>query len=379
LALSQIQVSKIRAPNSRIKRPYTQSHPRTLRTSIALQPVFDAGQYYSRQTVLAELGARGQQKLRSAKVAVVGLGGLGSVSALYLALAGVGKLILIDQDTVEMNNLHRQVLYSLSDLRYPKVEAAEKRIKLINPEVSVNAVPENMRSENVASVLEGADCVVDGLDNMQSRYIINKYCAERQLPFIFGGAIGMEGNVATLKVPETPCLECVLPGLDDVSLPTCDTRGVLGATTGIIGAIQALEAIKAVCDIEPKSKGKLMVFDFAQSEIRTIALRVRPDCPVCQIKEKYAPQYPTKLAWLCGSNTANVNPETPMSLNLEDLATSIARKHRVLLTTSMVLVFDYIGHEVSLFKKGRMLIKNVQDENEALAIARAIIDLTTGK
>ena len=341
-----------------------------------MQPLFDSREYYSRQTVLAELGVRGQQKLRDAKVAIIGLGGLGSVSALYLALAGVGKLTLVDQDTVEINNLHRQVLYSLSDLRYPKVEAAERRIKLINPEVTVNAVPENLRSENVASILEGANCVVDGLDNMQSRYVINKYCADRQLPFIFGGAIGMEGNLATLKVPDTPCLECILPGLDDKTLPTCDTRGVLGATTGIIGAIQAMEAIKAICDIEPQSRGKLMVFDFAQSETRTITLRIRPSCPICQVKEKQISSYPSKLAWLCGSSTANVNPETPLTLNLEGLATSISTKHRLLLATPMVVVFDYMGHEVSLFKKGRMLIKNVQDENEALEIARAVIDLT---
>jgi adenylyltransferase/sulfurtransferase len=321
------------------------------------------------------LGSRGQQKLKDAKVAVIGLGGLGSVSALYLTLAGIGKLTLVDQDTVEINNLHRQVLYSLADLRYPKVEAAERRIKQINPEVRVNAVPENVRSENVASILDGADCVVDGLDNMQTRYVINRYCADRQLPFIFGGAIGMEGNVATLKVPETPCLECILPGLSEMDLPTCDTRGVLGATTGIIGAIQAMEAIKVVAAIEPQSRGKLIVFDFAQSEIRTITLRIRPDCPICQVKEKRVSAYPTKLAWLCGSNTANVNPETPVSLDLQAVGASMARKHRLLLSTPMVIVFDFMGHEISLFRRGRMLIKNVQGENEALEIARTVVEM----
>jgi adenylyltransferase/sulfurtransferase len=336
---------------------------------------FDIGEYYSRQTVLSELGVSGQQKLKKARVAIVGLGGLGTVSALYLSLAGVGKLTLVDQDTVEINNLHRQVLYSLSDLRYPKVEAAERRIKQINPEVTVNAVPENVRPENVASILADADCVVDGLDNMQTRYLLNKYCAEKQLPFIFGGAIGMEGNLATLRVPETPCLECILPGLDDMNLPSCDTRGVLGATTGIIGGMQAMEAIKVIADIEPQSKGKLLVFDFAQSEIRTITLRVRPDCDVCQVKGKRVLSYPTKLAWLCGSNTANVNPEVPMSLDLQTIGASISSKHSVLLTTPMVIVFDYMGHEVSLFRKGRMLIKNVQDERGALEISRAVFDM----
>jgi adenylyltransferase/sulfurtransferase len=339
--------------------------------------VFDAAEFYSRQTILSELGPRGQEKLRTAEVAVIGLGGLGSVSALYLALAGVGKLTLVDQDTVEMNNLHRQVLYSVSDLRYPKVEAAARRIQQINPEVKVNPIPDNIRAENVSAALTGSDCVVDGLDNMETRYVINRFCTEKQIPLVFGGAIGMEGNVATLKVPETPCLECFLPDLVDTELPTCDTRGVLGATTGIIGAIQALEAIKAIAEIEPQSKGKLMVFDFAQSEFRTIELKVRTDCNVCQIRTPTVAAYPAKMAWLCGSNTANVNPEAPLSLELPKIATSISCKHTLLLTTPMVIVFDYMGHEVSLFRKGRMLIKNVKDEAEALEISRSIYDIAT--
>jgi len=340
-----------------------------------MHSAFDPTAYYSRQVVLSELGRRGQARLKESRIAIVGLGGLGSVSALYLALGGVGNLTLIDQDTVEVNNLHRQVLYSLSDLRYPKVEAAERRIKQLNPEVEVNPVPENISSENAASILSGADCVVDGLDNMQTRYVINRYCADKQIPFIFGGAIGLEGNVAALKVPETPCLECFLPGLEDANLPTCDTRGVLGATTGTIGAIQAIEAIKMIANIEPRSRGKLMVFDFAESEMRTIPLRIRSDCDVCQVRGKRIASYPTKLAWLCGSNTANVTPEKPLSLDPEVIAASISQKHRVLLTTPMAVVFDYNGHEVSLFRKGRMLIKNVEDENQALDVSRAVIDM----
>lgn len=337
-----------------------------------MQTSFDANEFYSRQTALRELGSNGQQKLRESRVAVVGLGGLGSVSALYLALAGVGELVLIDQDTVEMNNLHRQVLYSVNDIRYPKVEAAARRINMINPEAKVNPVPENLGSENISSILEGADCVVDGLDNMQTRYAINKFCVERKTPFVFGGAIGMEGNIAVLKSPETACLECVLPGLDDANLPTCDTRGVLGATTGIVGAIQAMEAIKSLVGIEPQSKGKLLIFDFAQSEYRTVNLSIRPDCEVCQVRREAVQHYPRRLAWLCGSDTANVNPVKPLSLNLDALSATIGKNHQVFLTTPMVIVFDFNGHEVSLFSKGRMLIKNVQDEKEAVTISSEV-------
>ncbi len=333
---------------------------------------FDAAEFYSRQTVLSELGSRGQKKLNESEVTVVGLGGLGSVSALYLALAGVGKLTLIDQDTVEMNNLHRQVLYSLDDIRYPKVEAAARRIHMINPEIEVNPVPENLEHENVSSILNGSNCVVDGLDNMETRYLVNRFCVEKKTPFVFGGAIGMEGNVAVFQSPETACLECILPGLIDTDLPTCDTRGVLGATTGIVGAIQAMETVKTLAEIESETRGKLLVFDFAQSEFRTITLSIRPDCDICQVKRSTPETYMRRPAWLCGSDTVNVNPERPLDLDLENLTKTISRTHNVLLTTPMVIVFDYEGHEVSLFRKGRMLIKKVQDEKEALSVSERI-------
>lgn len=338
-------------------------------------PVFNEPEFYSRQVILSELGVLGQERLQKSKVAVVGVGGLGSISTLFLALAGVGTLMLVDQDTVELNNLHRQALFSLRDLRYPKVEAAARRIADLNPNVKVLAIPENLREENITSTLANVDCVVDGLDNMQTRYLVNRYCVERRIPYIFGGAIGLEGNVAVFKSPETPCLECVLPDLDDAELPTCDVRGVLGATTGIIGSIQAMETIKVLAGIEPESRGRLMLFDFAQSEFRTVELRIRNDCPVCQIKPAAVKVYPRKPAWLCGSKTANVNPDTPLSVDLQETAKAIGARHEILLTTPMVIVFDFNGHEVSLFNKGRMLIKNVETEQEAMSVFNSVSKL----
>ena len=188
---------------------------------------FNSSEFYSRQTILSELGKLGQEKLRGSKITIVGLGGLGSISALFLALAGVGTLKLVDQDTVEFNNLHRQALYSLNDLRYPKVEAAARRIKEVNPEIRTEPFPENLGPDNIRSIIADSDCVVDGLDNMRTRYVVNRYCVEHKIPFVFGGAIGMEGNVAVFRSPETPCLECVLPGLDDADLPTCEIREFL--------------------------------------------------------------------------------------------------------------------------------------------------------
>ena len=332
---------------------------------------FDRDLYYSRQRVLAEIGRGGQQRLRDAKVTVVGLGGLGSVSSLYLALAGVGQITLVDQDTIEMTNLHRQALYTMDDLRHPKVEVAAERLIKLNPELKINAIAENINDENVDSILVGSECVVDGLDNMYTRYLLNRFCVSRKIPLIFGGAIGMEGNVAVFKAPETPCLECVLPGIDDNNLPTCDTRGVVGATTGIIGSLQALETIKLLAGTYQTLKSKLMIFDFVESEFRTVELFIRNDCPVCQTKR--APESIGKrITWLCGSDTINVNPVESGSIDLVAAKQILQEQHRVLLATPMVLVLDYNGHEVSIFKRGRMLIKNVTEEPAALLIYKEI-------
>jgi molybdopterin/thiamine biosynthesis adenylyltransferase len=335
---------------------------------------FDPDEFYSRQMVLPELGRRGQDKLRRSKVAIVGLGGLGSASALYLALAGVGYLRLIDQDTVELNNLHRQVLYSLDNLRYPKVEAATQRIQQINPNLKVEPIPENVGEDNVEEIVKGMDCVVDGLDNMRTRYLINRTCAKHQIPYVFGAAIGIEGNLSVFVPPETPCLECILPGLDDSQLSTCQTRGVLGTTTGIIGTMQAMETVKLLAGIGENLKGKLMVCDFRDMYFTKINIFERLDCPACQGKIAEPITDKERLVWLCGRKTANVNPPKPIGMELEEIHNKLKPHFKMLMRSSLVIVFEYDGGvEVSLFKPGRMLIKNVEDAEEALKIYKDII------
>jgi molybdopterin/thiamine biosynthesis adenylyltransferase len=211
---------------------------------------------------MKELGQKGQQQLSKSKVAVVGAGGLGTVSSLYLTLAGVGCIRLIDQDTIEQQNLHRQILYTIADLHYPKVEVAAKRLQELNPLVKVEAFSENVNASNVERLLAGVDCVIDGLDNMVTRYHVNRACAKLKIPYVFGAAIGIEGNLSVFAPPETPCLECILPNLSDSDLLSCNTRGVLGATPGIIGTMQAMETIKVLTGMGSPLKGKLMVCDF---------------------------------------------------------------------------------------------------------------------
>jgi len=336
---------------------------------------FNPEEFYSRQLVLPELGRRGQDKLKRSKVAIVGLGGLGSASTLYLALAGVGYLRIVDQDTVELNNLHRQILYSLDDLRYPKVEAAARRIQETNPNVKVEPILENVREDNVEKVVKDMDCVVDGLDNMKTRYLINRTCAKHQIPYVFGAAIGIEGNLSVFAPPETPCLECILPGLDDSQLPTCQTRGVLGTTAGIIGTMQAMESVKLLTGIGENLKGKLMICDFRDMYFTKINIFKRPDCPACQSKIAKSITGKERLIWLCGQKTANINPPKPLDMELEEIHSKLKPHFKILMKSSLVIVFEYDGGvEVSLFKPGRMLIKNVEDEEDALKVYKDVID-----
>jgi adenylyltransferase/sulfurtransferase len=324
-------------------------------------------EFYSRQVILKELGRRGQKKLAESKVAVVGLGGLGTASSLYLALAGVGRLRLIDQDTVELNNLHRQVLYSLDDLHYPKVEVSAKRLTKSNPLVKVEPVPENLNANNVETLLSGVDCVVDGLDNMRTRYLVNRACVKLGVPYVFGAAIGIEGNLSVFSTPETPCLECVFPNINDSNMLTCDVRGVLGVTPGIIGTMQAMETIKILTGIGSVLKSKLMICDFSDMYFITVDIFKRENCPACQDKTGL-PKTKEKLVWLCGRKTANINPEKPLKLNFNEVYALIRQHFKVRVKSSLAIIFDYKNFEISLFNGGRMLIKNVDDEKSALKV-----------
>jgi len=326
---------------------------------------------YSRQIILKELGRKGQRKLAKSKVAVVGLGGLGTASSLYLALTGVGHLRLIDQDTVELHNLHRQVLYSPEDLHYPKVEVSAKRLSKINPLVKVEAVPENLNVRNVEKLLAGVNCVVDGLDNMRTRYLVNRACAKLGIPYVFGAAIGIEGNLSVFAPPETPCLECLFPTVEDDYLLTCDVRGVLGVTPGIIGTMQAMEAVKVLTGMGSALKGKLMICDFSDMYFTTIDVFKRKNCPACQ-GIIGPPEAREKLVWLCGRKTANVNPEKPLKMNLNEVYELIKQHFKVRVKSSLAIIFDYKNFEISLFNGGRMLIKNVDDEKSALKVYREV-------
>jgi adenylyltransferase/sulfurtransferase len=336
---------------------------------------FEPTEYYSRQVALKEIGRQGQDRLKKSRVAVVGVGGIGTVSSLYLTLAGVGELTLVDQDTVELHNLHRQILFTAEDLRLPKAEMAAKRLQQVNPDVKVHSVADNLREDNVEQILKDIDLVVDGLDNMRTRYVINAYCSRRGIPYVFGGAIAMEGNVSVFHPPETPCLTCLLPTVEDRFLPGCDTRGVLGATAGIVGSIQAMETIKILAGVEDTLKGKLLVCDFRRMEFEKISIFRRQDCEVCGEKPFREIRQADRLVWLCGGNTANVNPSKTLSLDFEKTVDKVRTRFGALASSRIVIVFTYDSLEVSLFRNGRMLIKGASTEEEALRAYRGLSNL----
>jgi adenylyltransferase/sulfurtransferase len=328
---------------------------------------------------MRELGQEGQDKLTRASVAIIGLGGLGAVAAAYLTMAGVGRIRLVDQDTVETHNLQRQILYGIDDVRAPKVEAAARRLKTLNPQVHLEQVAENVREANVDAIVSDCDCIVDGLDNMATRYIINRASVKHSIPYIFAGAIGMEGNISVFRPPATPCLECIMPGLDDASLPTCETRGVLGTTTGSIGALEAAETIKLLAGIQPLLEGKLLVCDLREMDFRAIGIEIRRDCKVCQLKQPIREAEQERLSWLCGDNTVNVNPSKELKIDLRSVPRRLGKSARVHLRTPMALVFQYDQYEVTLFTHGRMLIKGINSEQDAIEVYRKIMDKVSVK
>jgi adenylyltransferase/sulfurtransferase len=333
--------------------------------------------FYSRQTILRELGNAGQEKLSKARVAIVGVGGLGAVSSLYLALAGVGYLRLIDQDTVEIHNLHRQILYNAEDVHFPKVEIAAQRLKKINPLVEIEAIPENVNASNVEHLLLGMECVVDGLDNMATRYLVNRVCVKNKIPYVFGAAVGIEGNLSVFSPPETGCLECSMPNLSDNDLQTCISRGVIGATPGIIGSMQAMETIKLLTGIGTTLKGKLLVCDFNDMDFTTVDIAKSTRCAVCQGDISRAVEAPS-LIWLCGKDTANINPQQPLTLTIKEVCPKIEKRFDLRLKSHLALMFTYKNYEVSLFNGGRMLIKGVTEEKTALSVYKEIMERILG-
>jgi molybdopterin/thiamine biosynthesis adenylyltransferase len=240
----------------------------------------DAQAFYQRQLLIDELGSAGQEKLAKSRVAVVGVGGLGSVASLYLALAGVGYLRLIDPDIVAIHNLHRQILYSPDELNQSKAQIAANLLSKKNPLIKVEAFAEKVNEANVESLLKGVDVVVDCLDNFVTRYLLNRTCVKLHIPYVFGAVMCLEGNLAVFNPPKTGCLECTMH--IQAESPQKKVFGIIGATAGIIGTLEAMETIKLITGIGSTLSGKMLVCDFIDMTYTTVPLPKNPNCPICR-------------------------------------------------------------------------------------------------
>ncbi|RDH81712.1 MAG: molybdopterin-synthase adenylyltransferase MoeB [endosymbiont of Galathealinum brachiosum] len=237
---------------------------------------------YSRQILLPGFDENKQQNLLDAHVLIMGLGGLGSPVAMYLAAAGIGKLTLVDFDHVELSNLQRQIIHTTSNLKQPKVDSAATTIKNLNPQVETNCINQQLIQSELEQLLENTDLLIDATDNFTSRFMINRACYNTRTPLVSGAAIRMEGQVSVFNFqnPESPCYRCLYDeeGEEDTS---CSENGVMAPMVGIIGSIQAMEAIKILTSYGETLTGKLLIADAMFQEWRLMKFKKAPDCPVC--------------------------------------------------------------------------------------------------
>jgi molybdopterin/thiamine biosynthesis adenylyltransferase/rhodanese-related sulfurtransferase len=231
---------------------------------------------YQRQITLPELGEAGQRKLGDGSVLVVGAGGLGSPTSIYLAAAGVGRIGLVDFDRVDITNLHRQILYGTSDVGRPKLEAARERLHDLNPEVQVETHEARLTSENALEILEKYDVIVDGTDNFATRYLVNDACKILGKPNVYGSIFRFDGQASVFATQDGPCYRCLYPEPPPPGMvPSCAEGGVLGVLPGVVGTIQAIEAIKLIAGIGETLAGRLLIFDALRMTFRVMKLRRR--------------------------------------------------------------------------------------------------------
>jgi sulfur-carrier protein adenylyltransferase/sulfurtransferase len=239
-------------------------------------------QRYSRHLLLPEIGEAGQRRLKSARVLCVGAGGLGSPAALYLAAAGIGTIGLVDFDVVDFSNLQRQIMHGTADVGRSKLASAQARIEALNPEVRVETFEARFSTANAKTLVEAYDVILDGTDNFPARYLVNDACVLYGKPNAWGSIFRFEGQAAVFAAPGGPCYRCLHPEPPpDGLVPNCAEAGVLGVLPGIIGTIQATEALKLILGIGEPLIGRFIVYDALKMRFRDLRLRKDPDCPIC--------------------------------------------------------------------------------------------------
>ena len=293
---------------------------------------------YSRQIVLADIGYDGQLALRNAKVCLIGIGGLGSPIALKLVGMGVGTLRFVDRDIVSRTDLHRQYLYDADAVGQPKVEVALKRLSSLNPDVKLEPVAEALTSLNAEELIDGMDIVIDGLDRIETRYIVNRTCYRLKIPYVYGAATASYGNVSTLIPDQTFCLECFMADIKNEDIPSCGIVGVHPSVVGMVASLQVSEAIRVLIGQRPKLFNKLLYIDLNKLEFNILDIPRLESCKVCGRKPDGEPgevsgRWFEEACARDGRRTFSIAPKKRIDVDLAKLAGLIEKKGIPIKTT----------------------------------------------
>lgn len=327
---------------------------------------------YSRQVLFRPIGETGQERLKASRVAIVGMGALGTAQGAQLARAGVGFLRLVDRDIIETSNLQRQSLYDESDARdsAPKAVAAARKLKLSNSFTDIEPAVADLTAQNAERLLADCHLILDGTDNMQVRHLINEVSVKHGIPWVYGGAVSSYGTTGLLRPGVTPCLVCLFGDEDGGGHDTCDTVGVIAPAVSLIAALQVAEALKYLTGNEDALRGGLVYADVWTNEFRSVRYGPpKPDCPCCARREfpALSRRGDALTVSFCGRRTIQVRPANTSPPSFERLAGRLAAVGSVRHTDNL-LRLDLGEVQVSLFADGRALIHGVDDEAQARSV-----------
>jgi len=322
---------------------------------------------YSRQILFSGIGEEGQRRLGNSCVVIIGCGALGTIIATSLVRAGVGKVRIIDRDFIEYHNLQRQVLFDEDDIRngLPKAIAAERHLRKVNSSVEVEGIVADVNFTNVERLITGADVILDGLDNFETRLLINDVSLKHKIPWVYGGAISSSGMTMNIIPGETACFRCLYPTAPAPGVvPTCETAGVIGPAPFIIGSLQTAEAMKILVGAKEINR-QLICIDVWTGSFDRLEIIPRHDCPACLGRYEFLEgKFGVRTTSLCGQNAVQVlNPETER-LSFKELETRLKVVGEVTYNEFM-LHFTVDGQEMVIFPDGRAIIKNTADESLA--------------